>query len=233
MRSLDLDFGLTASGQRDKPRLALVDNGSLSTEAVVRSFCDLGMEVAVYLPNSLPEPSDVDGVVLSGTRTPAWLQHYAQEVAFVRDCGVPLLGICGGLHIIARAFGVELQLTVRSIGRQRVDLDVGDPLFAGLPSAVELFKRHTYRLTKVPHGFTRIAWSQVCPIEAVAHCSRPIWGIQAHPEFRRSGRAILSNFAAVVAAGSTPVLDQGGPEGCPRRFSSTAPSVSMSSGVSR
>lgn len=49
-----------------------------------------------------------DAVILSGTDRPVVEPGYEAELRLIRSCAVPLLGICGGVQLIARAFGVGL-----------------------------------------------------------------------------------------------------------------------------
>lgn len=73
-----------------------------------------------------------------------------------------------------------------------------DPLFAGLGESVMVEQRHFWELKTVPAGFRRLATSEACPIQAIRHTSRPLYGVQFHPEryteLHPDGRTILANF---------------------------------------
>jgi GMP synthase (glutamine-hydrolysing) len=111
---------------------------------------------------------------------------------------VPLLGICGGMQLIGRAFGADLEEGAPVIGRTRVNLAAGIPLFTGMPSQVELFQRHIYRLASLPPGWEAIATSANCKLEGIWDPSYGSYGMQEHLEFRAEGRAMLRRFLALA-----------------------------------
>ena len=186
-------------------RCLVVDNGSLTTHLIARRAERLGWRATVVPHRRSPlqiEPDAWDAVVLSGTEVPVTTGRFDRQLEPLAVCPVPLLGICGGLHLIARAHGVGLAEQEPVVGRTEVWLAPGAPLFAGLPSTMQLFQRHRYRLERVPPGFVRIAGSRSCPTEAIAHSSRPLFGIQGHVELRADGERILRRFFALSAATS-------------------------------
>jgi len=180
----------------------IVDNGSLSIGALTRAVIAGGWVPRVVRHTRLgPLDADVAAVILSGTDVPASSPVYADELELIRGCRVPLIGICGGMHLIGRVYGEGIVDCTPTVGRWTVALDLAEPLFAGLTNPTVLFERHRFRLGEVPAGFARIAWSAGCAVEAIRHLERPQFGIQAHPEFRAAGRRILANFLD-LASGS-------------------------------
>ena len=77
-----------------------------------------------------------------------------------------------------------------------------DPLFAGLPPVMIMKCSHYCEVKKLPRGFVRLAQSGHCRIEAMRHRSRPLYGVQFHPEQYEKpwlhGRQLLKNFATIV-----------------------------------
>jgi GMP synthase-like glutamine amidotransferase len=128
----------------------------------------------------------------------------------------PLLGLCGGHQLIGLAFGVtpapmgrlapgEVDLRPalatgmrKEWGPSLVRIAADDPLFAGLDETVVVEQRHFWELKTMPAGFARLAASDACPIQAIRHEGRPLYGVQFHPELyserHPDGRIILSNF---------------------------------------
>lgn len=181
------------------PRMLVVDNGSLSTEVLVREISARGWNVIVEDHSRCASMNGFDAVVLTGTAVPVWRGAYDSLLTPITRCDVPILGICGGLHILARAFGSDIELTAQAVGRHDVTLVPDEPLFRNLPERVELFQRHTYQVRDIPDGFCPIAWSDTCSVEGMRHHDKPLYGMQAHVEFRRHGREILGNFLAIAA----------------------------------
>ena len=71
-------------------------------------------------------------------------------------------------------------------------------LFAGLDETVVVEQRHFWELKAAPAGFVRLAASDACPVQAIRHEGRLLYGVQFHPERysdrHPDGRIILSNF---------------------------------------
>lgn len=192
------------------PHALIVDNGSRSVRLIAREVIAAGWAGTVRSLTTLPRRGSAgpgtafDAVILSGTDLPVWAPVYRDELDLIRSSRVPLLGICGGMQLIGRAFGADLEEGSPVIGRTRVSLAAGIPLFAGMPGQVELFQRHIYRLASLPPGWEAIATSAGCKFEGIWNPSSGSYGMQAHLEFRAEGRAILSRFLALAAATDRP-----------------------------
>jgi GMP synthase-like glutamine amidotransferase len=179
------------------PRALIVDNGSRSTGLIGQLMQEAGWQTATVPVANLGTVGSADhpdAVILTGTELPAFTPGYEAEIRLIRSAAVPILGICGGMQLVGRAFGVGLNKGPPVIGRTVVRLARGVELFEEMPAEVSLFQRHIYRLTAAPPGFAAIASSLGCPIEGIGHSSRAIYGMQAHLEFRAEGRLILRRF---------------------------------------
>ena len=107
---------------------------------------------------------------------------------YVRDAcerGRPLLGVCYGHQLIARALAGR-----KAVGRAAVPevtftlitITTPHPIFKGLPSPFKVMSSHYDEVTMLPPGFKAIARSANCRIQAMAHGEKPVAGIQFHPE---------------------------------------------------
>jgi GMP synthase (glutamine-hydrolysing) len=129
---------------------------------------------------------------------------FQQEMDLVREIELPFLGICFGHQLIGAAYGsevVDLGHTVRDF--KEIRLIGNDPLFDGLPSSIKVSESHRQILNRVPKEFRNLAESASSSIEAIVHKSRPIYGVQFHPERTDDkhphGRTILQNFLKIAA----------------------------------
>lgn len=108
---------------------------------------------------------------------------------------VPVLGICVGHQYLARHFGGTVaRNSAPAFGRVTVTVDdPTHPLFQGLPERQQVWESHNDSVTQLPPGGNRIAHSEACPVEAMSHPSRPIFGVQFHPEVEHTeqGREIF------------------------------------------
>jgi GMP synthase (glutamine-hydrolysing) len=144
-----------------------------------------------------------DATVLSGSFDP-WSAH--EESALDRLVEVlhahegPVLGICAGMQLLARAAGGEVATAARPIGPGFATIDVLDrsDLLAGLDGQISVWEHHTDEIRSLPPRFRLLARSAKCAVEALAADDRPWWGTQFHPEEWRAdhpaGRTIVENF---------------------------------------
>ncbi len=151
-------------------------------------------------------------VVLSGQSHP-WDQYSEGSLAgvfeVIKKASQPILGVCGGHQQIALAYGAPIDLMARlepgegykGAKRERGYFSVetsGCGIFKGLPSEVTVWHSHFDEVKALPKGFKRSAWNDTCPIQAMEHTSRPLFGVQFHPELfdekHPDGQQILQNF---------------------------------------
>ena len=153
------------------------------------------------------ESMDPDMVILTGSNymlsksdTRLVFQH---EMDLVRKSDIPLLGICFGHQLIGAAYGSEVRdlgSTVRQI--KEVKLLTRDLLFRGLPDSIRVSESHRQALNEVPDGFRHLAESATSRVEAIGHETRPVYGVQFHPERSDEqhphGRVIIQNSLKVA-----------------------------------
>ena len=134
--------------------------------------------------------------MLSKPDTRMVFQH---EMDLVRKLDRPFLGICFGHQLIGAAYGsevVDLGHNVREF--KEIRLIGKDPIFDGLPSSIRVSESHRQALARVPEGFRHLAESATSQVEAIGHQTRPVYGLQFHPERSDEkhphGRIIIQNF---------------------------------------
>ena len=121
----------------------------------------------------------------------------------VYSSGLPLLGICYGMQLIARHLGGALvPLEHAEFGPADLTLDVIDsPLFLGVPLQSRAWMSHGDSVTDVPAGFRALAHTPRCAIAAIGDDARRMYGVQFHPEVvhTEAGTAVLENFLHTIA----------------------------------
>ncbi|MGZ8846984.1 MAG: glutamine amidotransferase-related protein [Pyrinomonadaceae bacterium] len=154
-------------------------------------------------------------IILSGQSHP-WDRYSTESLAgtfyAIRTAPQPILGVCGGQQQIALAFGAPVGLIERlALGegyegafRERgfcnVDLDspTGNAIFSGLPETITVWESHCDEVKSLPADFNCTAANNVSDIQAMQHTSRPLFGVQFHPELfdkeNTHGRTILEKF---------------------------------------
>ena len=117
----------------------------------------------------------------------------------IYELGIPILGICYGVQLIAQQLGGTVGRGMRGeYGRARATRTAGvaSTLLEGLPDEQDVWMSHFDAVTEVPAGFVCTASTPDAPVAAMEHPARRIWGVQWHPEVVHSpfGMAVLEQF---------------------------------------
>ncbi len=148
-----------------------------------------------------------DNVVLSpGPGRPERPRDFGVCAEAIRHCEAPLLGVCLGHQGLGWVHGGRVVPAPEPMhGRVRTVEHAGAPLFAGIPPRFEATRYHSLCLERpLPADLEEIAWSDDGVPMAVAHRTRPQWGVQFHPESiaTEHGRRLLANFRDLTATRS-------------------------------
>jgi GMP synthase (glutamine-hydrolysing) len=158
--------------------------------------------------NDVVLAKDPDIVILTGSNfmlsKPDTRMVFQPEMDLVRTLDRPFLGICFGHQLIGAAYGsevVDLGHNVREF--KEIKLLGDDPIFDGLSGSIRVSESHRQALARVPDGFHHLAKSATSQVEAIGHQTRPLYGLQFHPERSNEkhphGRTILQNFLKLAA----------------------------------
>ena len=118
------------------------------------------------------------------------------------DLGVPVLGICYGMQLMALDLGGAVERTdVSEFGRTELEADPESSLFTGLPAEQVCWMSHRDSVTAPPAGARVVAGSRSTPIAAFEEPERNLYGVQFHPEVVHTphGTEVLKNFLYRVA----------------------------------
>jgi len=159
-----------------------------------------------------------DNVVLSpGPGRPERDRDFGVCAEAIRRCRTPLLGVCLGHQGLGWAHGGRVVRAPWALhGRVRPVEHDGSALFAGIPRRFDAARYHSLCLaTPLPAELEVTAWADDGVAMALAHRSRPQWGVQFHPESiaTEHGRRLLANFRDLTAASGEPARGEPGPAG--------------------
>jgi GMP synthase (glutamine-hydrolysing) len=137
------------------------------------------------------------GLILSGGPASVYADAAPTVDPEIFQLGIPVLGICYGMHITCHAMGGEiLPSDSREFGRAPcISQDTSD-LFEGVPDTFVAWMSHGDQVNGDSAGFETIASTSTCSNAALRHTTLPIYGVQFHPEVTHTehGARILGNF---------------------------------------
>ena len=137
------------------------------------------------------------GVILSGGPASVYENGAPPLERELLALGVPVLGICYGMQLLARELGGEVEgAEVGEFGRSQLTVTETGRLLAGTPPEQTCWMSHRDTVFSPPPGFTALASSTASPVAAFESNERAVYGIQFHPEVVHTpyGERVLTNF---------------------------------------
>lgn len=183
----------------------VVDNGGQWTHREWRVLRDLGVESAI-IPNKTPLADiKADGLVLSGGAPRVGLDEGKMGLCgeYIDRSGIPVLGICAGHQFMATHLGGKAGPSkVPEFGKTMVTVDEEDDIFKGLPTEFVAWESHNDEVTELAPDFLSLAHSDSCKVQAMKHKSRPLYGLQFHPEVEHTdnGYEMFQVFIDICAS---------------------------------
>ncbi len=179
-------------------RIVVLDFGAQYNQLIARRVREAGVfsELLPYnAPLSRIRGDALSGVILSGGPDSAYWEGAKRCDPGVFELGVPVLGVCYGMQLMAQQLGGRVgEAPVREFGRTAIRF-AKSPLFAGVDSET-VWMTHNDAVLALPQGFRTIAATEHCPIAAFADDARRLYGIQFHAEVAHTpqGERIFRNF---------------------------------------
>jgi GMP synthase (glutamine-hydrolysing) len=181
--------------------IVVLDFGSQYTQLIARRLRELSVYSEVLPCTTLA--ADIRGkrpagIILSGGPRSLSEPGAPRCDDAVFDVGVPVLGICYGMQLMADALGGRVaHAPQREYGHAVVRVEREAPLFASVPGELRVWASHGDFVEKAPLGFSIVATSANAPVAAMEDRSRGLYALLFHPEVAHTdqGLEILRNFA--------------------------------------
>ena len=194
--------------------ILVIDNYDSFTYNLVHYLNELGAETLVRRNDALSVDEALglkpDGVLLSpGPRTPNEAGICLDLLAAAPD-DLPILGVCLGHQSIGQAYGGQV-VRAKAImhGKTSQIEHTGKGIFAGLPNPVTATRYHSLSVERstMPDVLEVTAWTDDGEVMGFQHKTKPVHGVQFHPESiaTEGGHAMLANFLKL--AGVPPLVD--------------------------
>jgi len=185
-----------------QPRgILILDFGGQYTQLIARRVRECGVYSSVLPCNanmSAIHQEQPLGIILSGSPASVLDEDAPTVDQEVFALGVPVLGICYGMQLMAHLHGGVIERGQhREYGRTLVSMDeTTSGLLEGMKSESTCWMSHTWQVTTLPAGFEPIAHTPNCSVAAMSNPSRQLFGVQFHPEVTHSeeGTKLLQNF---------------------------------------
>lgn len=194
----------TPIGATVDEQVLVLDFGSQTAQLIARRvrenhvFCQL---VRHDLPASRIREIAPKGLILSGGPASVYGKGSPQPDPEIFNLGIPILGICYGMQVTCHTQGGEVAAGhTREFGHATCRVISSSGLFDGVPQEFQVWMSHGDQVRDLPAEFEPIAATETCPHAAAKHRTKPIFGLQFHPEVTHTehGGRLLANFVKNV-----------------------------------
>jgi len=189
--------------------VVVIDFGAQYSQLIARRVRECHVYCELW-PHTVPVDEirrrGAKGVILSGGPASVYADSAPDYPKEVFELGIPVLGICYGMQLMAKKLGGEVRpAEKREYGKARLEILCTDDLFKGFdqhsrgqgsPSDFDCWMSHGDRVESAPPGFDVIARTANTPVAAIRDPKRKLYAVQFHPEVVHTprGQEIFRNF---------------------------------------
>ena len=181
-------------------KILVLDFGSQYTQLIARRVREGKVYSEIFPFNASIEKIRAfhpKGIILSGGPSSVYDKIAPIPDLKIFDLGVPILGICYGMQLMAHCLGGKVaKAQKREYGRAELIIDRRPNIFKGIPKKTTVWMSHGDRIERFPSGFQPVAHTDNSPVAAMADTSRRFYALQFHPEVVHTplGSRIIRNF---------------------------------------
>ncbi len=182
-------------------KVIVLDFGSPNTPLIARRVMECGVHSHIY-PWTVSTKEIMalppKGIIFSGGPERVKTPGSPRPDAAIYSLGIPVLGICYGIQVIADMLGGNVTcFGNKEYGWQNIHItDRTSMLLNAVPEESLVWMNHWDSLDKIPEGFSLSATTPTCPIAAIEDKKRKIYGVQFHPEVIHESEkdTVISSF---------------------------------------
>ncbi|MCL2700523.1 MAG: glutamine-hydrolyzing GMP synthase [Phycisphaerae bacterium] len=181
--------------------IVILDFGSQYAQLIARRVRENGVYSVLARPDVSAEEIlalNPKGLIFSGGPSSVYDAGAPRCRKEVFDLGLPILGICYGMQVACDLLGGKVQPAdpAREYGRCRLTVAEHDKLLKNIPTETTVWMSHADQVKVLGDQFVPLAATPTCPMAAMRHKTRPIFGVQFHPEVTHTlhGGEIFANF---------------------------------------
>lgn len=181
-------------------KILVLDFGSQYTQLIARRIRESKVYSEIFPFNaSLEQIKNFNpkGIILSGGPSSVYDEDAPIPEKKIFDLGIPVLGICYGMQLMAHLFGGKVAKALkREYGKAELIVDDKTSIFEGIPEKTTVWMSHGDRIVHHPSNFKPIAHTANSPVAAMADRREGMYALQFHPEVIHTqwGFDIVKNF---------------------------------------
>lgn len=180
--------------------ILVLDFGSQYTQLIARRIREQNVRSIIYpFSTSLRKIKELNpvGIILSGGPTSVYDEGSPQIEKELFELGIPILGICYGMQLIAQNYGGKVEPAKnREYGKAKLEVLENKFIFQGVENKSIVWMSHGDYITNLSDDFAIVGKSENSPICALENTNLNIYGLQFHPEVAHTefGSQIIRNF---------------------------------------
>ncbi len=181
-------------------KIQILDFGSQYTQVIARRIreCQVYSEIVRFdVDADEVAAARPNGIVLSGGPASVYDQGAPQLDPAIFSLGIPVLGICYGMQLMAQHLGGQVEYSERrEYGAGMLHVANGSRLFQGIGRQLDIWNSHGDKVTALPPGFRAAAHTENSRFAAIENPETQLYGLQFHPEVAHTprGKEIIQNF---------------------------------------
>ena len=181
-------------------KIFILDFGSQYTQVIARRVRELQVySEIVRFDIAAAEIAKLkaNGIILSGGPASVYDKGAPQVDPQIFSLGIPVLGICYGMQLMAHHLGGEVEFSARrEYGPGILHVTNGSLLFDGIGDQLDIWNSHGDKVAALPAGFRAAARTENSKFAAIEDPKRELYALQFHPEVSHTprGKEILQNF---------------------------------------
>jgi GMP synthase (glutamine-hydrolysing) len=190
----------TLPEELNRQMVVILDFGSQYSELIARRVREVQVysEVLSYrtTAHAIRQLSP-KGIILSGGPNSVYDDGVPQCDPKIWDLGIPILGVCYGMHLMVQQLGGEVARADRGeYGKASLHIDNPTNLLTNVENGTTMWMSHGDSVAQMPSGFELLAHTENAPCAAIANHKKKLYGVQFHPEVVHSvgGLSLIRNF---------------------------------------
>ena len=180
--------------------IVIIDFGSQFNQLIARRVRECRVYCQIEPPTVTADQIRTwapEAIILSGGPSSIYEKNSPRVDAGIFDLGIPVLGICYGMHFMVDSLGGKVKkASKREYGFAALTARQQKDLFSGVGEDTVTWMSHGDSIDALPRGFSITASTANTPVAAMANARKKFYGVQFHPEVEHTakGRKIIRNF---------------------------------------